>query len=58
MQKTILLALALAMQIVTVSLVLQTITIGQAFLLTVFFGAIGTTSAILLTIIALTTKWD
>ncbi len=58
MQKTIFLILALTMQIATVSLVVQTTIIGQALLLTVFFGVVGTTSAVVLTVTALTTNWD
>ncbi len=58
MQKTIFLTLALTLLVVTVSLVVQTTIIGQALLLTVFFGVIGTVVSAILFIVALTTKWD
>lgn len=59
MQKTIFLVLALAMQIVTIALVIQTISIGQAPLIfTLLLATFGTVVAITVTIVALKTKWD
>ena len=59
MQKTIFLLLALLMQLLTVELVLQIISVGQAPLaFSLLFATLGTASAITLTIIALITKYD
>ena len=57
MQKIIFLTLALTMQIITVTLVLQVTNIGQAPLIfSLLFATLGTVAAVTLTVTALTTK--